>query len=61
MKWKEENNNSNILEEDLSDFMKEIYQIAEEGINILDILNTMRWLLLVIGGGRGRMFLITAQ
>ena len=41
IKWKEQNDNSNTLEDDLSTFMKEIYQITEEGTNILDILNTM--------------------
>ena len=40
-KCKEQNHKSNTLEEDLSNFMKEIYQIAEEGTNIFDILNTM--------------------
>ena len=40
-KWKVQNNKSNDMEENLSNFMKEIYEIYEEGMNFLEILKTM--------------------
>ena len=39
--WREENENETTLEEDFAQYMNDVFQIQEKGLNILDILSTL--------------------
>ena len=43
MKWRQERGKTAVdtIEEDVSEFMKDIYQIPSEEVNLLDVVNTM--------------------
>ena len=43
MKWRQERGKTKVdtIEEDVSEFMKDIYQIPSEEVNLLDVVNTM--------------------
>ena len=42
-KWRQERGKTEVdtIEEDVSEFMKDIYQIPSEEVNLLDVVNTM--------------------
>ena len=43
IKWRQERGKTEVdtIEEDVSEFMKDIYQIPSEEVNLLDVVNTM--------------------
>ena len=41
LKWKDSNNNTRSIEDDFNIFLKDVFQIQEKNVHILDILKTM--------------------